>query len=162
IRRRADPPAQRRRDVPAVPAGRSEHSSGGGRSTWRRPERICLHQPGPGPGLGAVWERRAGRVPGTQGWHARLGRGRPGRTQPRGNIFTFAPGPRLKAGTGPVATVVQDVNGDGKPELLGSNSLSNNVMVLPGVGGGFFNDANPTTFSVGSQPGPLFVGNFDG
>ena len=48
------------------------------------------------------------------------------------------------------------------PDVLVSNSQSNNVMLLPGVGGGFFNDQSPTTFAVGSQPGPLFVGNFDG
>lgn len=82
--------------------------------------------------------------------------------QPQGNSFTFTPGPRLKAGFGPVSTVVKDVTGDGIPDVLVSNSLSNNVMLLPGVGSGFFNDVNPTTFSVGSQPGPLFVGNFDG
>ena len=41
-------------------------------------------------------------------------------------------------------------------------SGSNQVWVIPGVGGGFFNDQNPTIFSVGNQPGPLFVGNFDG
>ena len=34
--------------------------------------------------------------------------------------------------------------------------------LLPGVGGGFFNDQNPTIFPVGSNPGPLFVGSFDG
>ena len=76
--------------------------------------------------------------------------------------FTFVPGPRLQAGAGPVSTVVEDVTGDGFPDLLVSNSGSNNVMLLPGVGGGFFNDQNPTIFSVGSEPGPLFVGNFDG
>ena len=82
--------------------------------------------------------------------------------QPQGNSITFTPGPRLKAGSGPVSTVVKDVTGDGIPDVLVSNSQSNNVMLLPGVGGGFFNDVNPTTFSVGNQPGPLFVGNFDG
>jgi len=82
--------------------------------------------------------------------------------QKQGNSLTFIPGPRLEVGSGPVSTVVQDVNGDGKPDILVSNSLSNNVMLLPGVGGGFFNDQNPTIFSVGNQPGPLFVGNFDG
>ncbi len=82
--------------------------------------------------------------------------------QPQGSSLTFTPGPRLKAGAGPVSTVVQDVNGDGKPDVLVSNSLSNNVMLLPGVGGGFFNDTSPTTFAVGTNPGPIFVGNFDG
>ena len=80
----------------------------------------------------------------------------------QGNSITFIPGPRLKVGSGPVSTVVGDFLGNGKPDLLVSNSQSNNVMLLPGVGGGFFNDQNPTIFSVGSQPGPLFVGNFDG
>ena len=82
--------------------------------------------------------------------------------QTQGNSITFTPGPRLKAGSGPVSTVVKDVTGDGMPDVLVSNSQSNNVMLLPGVGGGFFNDQNPTIFPVGNQPGPLFVGNFDG
>jgi hypothetical protein len=91
--------------------------------------------------------------------------------------FTFVPGPRLQAGLGPVATVVQDVNGDGIPDLLVSDSGSNQVLLLPGVGGGFFNDANPSTIPagtppgplvtptiipVGTTPGPLLVGNFTG
>ena len=83
-------------------------------------------------------------------------------SQKQGNSITFIPGPRLKAGSGPVSTVVQDVNGDGKPDLLVSNSQSNNVMLLPGVGGGFFNDQNPRVFPVGNSPGPIFFGNFDG
>ena len=74
--------------------------------------------------------------------------------QPQGNSITFIPGPRLKAGSGPVSTVVQDVTGDGIPDILVSNSQSNNVMLLPGVGGGFFNDQNPTIFPVGNSPGP--------
>ena len=82
--------------------------------------------------------------------------------QPQGNSLTFTPGPRLKAGSGPVSTVVQDVTGDGLPDVLVSNSLSNNVRLLPGVGGGFFNDQKPTDFPVGISPGPVFVGNFDG
>ena len=82
--------------------------------------------------------------------------------QSQGNSFTFTPGPRLKAGSGPVSTVVQDVTGDGIPDVLVSNSQSNNVMLLPGVGGGFFNDQNPRVYPVGTSPGPMFVGNFDG
>jgi hypothetical protein len=34
--------------------------------------------------------------------------------------------------------------------------------VIPGVGGGFFNDRNPTIFDVGSKPGPILFGTFDG
>jgi predicted phosphodiesterase len=76
--------------------------------------------------------------------------------------FTFTQGPRLKVGSGPVATVVQDINGDGIPDLLVSNSGSNNVMLLPGRGGGFFSDQAPTVFPVGTNPGPIFVGDFNG
>ena len=65
-------------------------------------------------------------------------------------------------GIGPVSTVGQDVTGDGIPDLLVSNSGSNDVWLLPGVGGGFFNDQNPTVFPVGNSPGPIFVGNFNG
>jgi RNA polymerase sigma factor (sigma-70 family) len=82
--------------------------------------------------------------------------------QPQGTTFTFTPGPRLRVGSGPVSTVVQDVNGDGIPDILVSDSQSNNVILLPGVGGGFFNDQNPRVFPVGISPGPVFVGNFDG
>ena len=82
--------------------------------------------------------------------------------QKQGNSITFTPGPRLKAGSGPVSTVVKDVTGDGIPDVLVSNSQSNNVMLLPGVGGGFFKDQNPTVFPVGNSPGFIFFGNFDG
>ena len=85
-----------------------------------------------------------------------------------GGGFTFTNGPRLqlktptKQGIGPVATTVVNPPGGGPADLLVSNSGSNDVWLLPGVGGGFFNDQNPTIFPVGSNPGPLFVGNFDG
>jgi len=70
--------------------------------------------------------------------------------------------PRLKAGAGPAATVVMDVDKDGKPDILVSESLANQVRLLPGVGQGFFDDQNPTFFPVGTDPGPIFVGNFTG
>jgi hypothetical protein len=76
--------------------------------------------------------------------------------------FTFVAGPRLRGGTGPTSTVVQDVNGDGIPDLLVSDSGSNQVRLLPGVGGGFFNDQNPTIYSVGSAPNQVLVGTFTG
>ena len=73
-------------------------------------------------------------------------------------------GPRLNSGgIGPVSTVVgRFTPGSTNQDILVSNSGSNNVALLPGVGGGFFNDQNPQTFAVGNDPGPLFVGNFDG
>ena len=82
--------------------------------------------------------------------------------QGRGQDWMLTPGPRLKAGWGPTATVVSDVNGDGIPDILVSDSQSNDVRVLRGVGLGFFIDTNPTTFTTGSNPGPLIVGDFTG
>ncbi|MFI5457562.1 MAG: beta strand repeat-containing protein [Isosphaerales bacterium] len=79
-----------------------------------------------------------------------------------GNSFTFVPGPRLQAGVGPVSTVVADVFGNGVSDLVVANSGSNNVWLLQGIGNGFFNDQNPTIYSVGTNPDALFVGQFTG
>jgi hypothetical protein len=50
--------------------------------------------------------------------------------QAQGNSFTFVPGPRLQAGTGPVSTVVQETTGDvfvhGRP---GSGHLFSSVTI---------------------------------
>ena len=75
--------------------------------------------------------------------------------------FTFVPGPRLnlktakQQGIGPVATAIVPSPSGGPSSLAVSLSGSNQVWLIPGVGGGFFNDQNPTIFSVGNQPGPL-------
>jgi len=89
--------------------------------------------------------------------------------------WTMTPGPRLQTGgTAPVSTVVKDVTGpggqsDGILDLLVSNSGSNSVTVLPGTGGGFFNDqapvpqgapiapgtSAPIVIAVGANPGAL-------
>jgi hypothetical protein len=85
-----------------------------------------------------------------------------------GGGFTFVPGPRLslktatQQGLGPVATALVPSPTGGPPSLAVSLSGSNQVWVIPGVGGGFFNDQNPTIFPVGLNPGPIFVGTFDG
>lgn len=77
--------------------------------------------------------------------------------------WTLTLGPRLKTGgLGPVATFVQYLKGSSNPEILVCNSQSNTVSVLPGVGGGFFNDRDPQTFNVGQNPSDLAVGNFGG
>jgi hypothetical protein len=74
--------------------------------------------------------------------------------------FMFVQGPRLQAGYGPTSTVVRDVNGDAIPDLLVTDSGSNQVRLLPGVGNGFFNDQDPKNYSVGSAPAQVLVGNF--
>jgi hypothetical protein len=70
--------------------------------------------------------------------------------------WSLTPGPRLQTGgIGPVSTVVEDVNGDGLPDILVSNQVSGTVALLPGVGGGFFNDQNPLIRAAGDLPGTL-------
>ncbi len=79
--------------------------------------------------------------------------------QPVGNGFTFTQALRLKTGEGPTATVVSDIDGTGFPDILVSDSGSNNVLMFKGVGFGYF-DTTPIAFPTGDDPGPLFVGNF--
>ena len=82
-----------------------------------------------------------------------------GRTTPA--VKTLTPGPRLLAGMGPVSTTVHDVTGDGRPDILVSNSQSNTISLLPGVGNGFFNDRDAIRFATGLSPRQILVGNFD-
>jgi hypothetical protein len=82
--------------------------------------------------------------------------------QGRGASWTLTPGPRLAAGEGPVATVVNDADHDDVPDIFVANSGSNNVYQLRAVGGGFFDDDHPIVFPTGIDPEALFVGNFDG
>jgi hypothetical protein len=81
--------------------------------------------------------------------------------QSQGASWTLTQGPRLRAGAGPVSTVVADYLGRGLPDLLVANSESNNVYLLPGVGQGFFDDRDPQIFQTGSDPVQLIVGHFD-
>jgi hypothetical protein len=82
--------------------------------------------------------------------------------QGRGPAWTLTPSLRLTAGLGPTSTVVRDVSGTGNPDILVSDSQSNDVRLIKGVGGGFFNDTNPTIFSTGIGPTSVLVGNFTG
>ena len=75
---------------------------------------------------------------------------------------TIVPLPSTQQGIGPVATAIVPSATGGPPSLAVSLSGSNQVWVVPGVGGGFFNDQRPTIFNVGTNPGPIFFGNFDG
>jgi hypothetical protein len=81
-------------------------------------------------------------------------------TPTAGGGFTFTPGPRLQGGQGPTSTVVANVPGNSFADILVSDGNSDQVTLLPGVGNGFFNDQNPRTYSVGSDPSQIMIGNF--
>jgi hypothetical protein len=86
-----------------------------------------------------------------------------------GSSWTMTYGPRVKSGgIGPVSSVVTYLFGTSNPpDILASNSVSNNVGLLPGKGNGLFLDSNfvpqgtgggpttPTTFAVGTRPGAI-------
>ena len=64
----------------------------------------------------------------------------------QGNAISFEPGVRLKSdGSGPVSTVVGDYTGNGLPDILVTNSGSNNVVFLPGIGSNATATASSTT-----------------
>jgi hypothetical protein len=66
--------------------------------------------------------------------------------------WTLSNGPRLRAGSGPVQTLVSDETNDGVPDILVTNKQSNNVYLLAGLGLGFFDDRNPVIQPTGAQP----------
>lgn len=70
-------------------------------------------------------------------------------------------GPRLKSGgSGPIAVQAIFPASGGNPELMITNGQSGTLTLLPGVGGGNFNDQNPQVINLPGNPvltqGPTF------
>ncbi len=84
-------------------------------------------------------------------------------TSQTGGPISFQLGQRLSSGgSGPVATVVGTFSGNVYPDIMVTNSGSNDVTMLKGVQPGFFTDLNPRYYPVGTAPENSFVANFDG
>ncbi len=81
--------------------------------------------------------------------------------QGQGTDWTLLAGPRLRAGSGPAGTAIDDINADGIADIVVVNHHSNDVYFLAGLGRGFFNDRQPTVVPTGDGPEQLFVGHFD-
>jgi FG-GAP-like repeat len=74
--------------------------------------------------------------------------------------FTFVSGPRISAGFGPDGLLYGDIFGNGSDDLVVSDSSTNELMVIPSIGGGFFNAMNPMIIPLPESPGPLLPGFF--
>jgi hypothetical protein len=76
------------------------------------------------------------------------------------NSNLFRLGAFLNTGAGPEKVVVADINGDGRPDLLSANALSNSVSVFTNNGsGGFALASSPT---VGSDHDSLVAADVNG
>src|SRR6266436_6398742 len=64
------------------------------------------------------------------------------------------------AGYDPISVAVGDFNGDGVPDLVVADRVSNNVSVLLGNGDGTFQ--TPVAFATGTRPQSVAVGDFNG
>lgn len=73
---------------------------------------------------------------------------------------TFQPGVGYAAGAGADSIAVADFNGDGKLDVVTSNSQGNDISVLLGNGDGTFKPA--VNYAVPAAPGLLVVGDFNG
>lgn len=79
----------------------------------------------------------------------------------RGN-FVQAPGSPFRAGRHPYDVVVtNDVNNDGKLDLVTPNLRGNAIMVMLGDGKGSFADAAGAPFAVQTRPGYVAVGDLN-
>jgi hypothetical protein len=86
-------------------------------------------------------------------------------TSPGASSVSFSPHTDYVMANGPRAIQVGDVNGDGKPDLIATNGLDNNVSVFlnittPGASAPAF--SGRTDFATGNEPQTLCIADFNG
>ncbi len=79
----------------------------------------------------------------------------------QGADWTLEPRPRLQVGNDPVSTTVADVYGNSVPDIICVDQGSDDVEILRGIGGGFFDVNNPLVLPAGPGPIRAFIGRFD-
>ncbi len=76
--------------------------------------------------------------------------------------FSQASGSPISVGSHPRAVAVGDFNDDGNLDLAVANGGSNTVTILLGNGDGTFTPASGSPIAVGTNPGAIAVGDFNG
>jgi hypothetical protein len=69
---------------------------------------------------------------------------------------------RAHVGSDPTSVLVQDLSGQGTPDLVVTNAGDNTVAILPGTPGGLFDESAARILHTGDRPVQALVGNFDG
>ncbi len=78
----------------------------------------------------------------------------------QGQAYFNPPTNSYNSGTAPTSIITADLDGDGKMDLVTTNSTSNNVSVFLGTGNGNFGAA--TNFTVGTGPYAVVSADFNG
>ena len=68
----------------------------------------------------------------------------------------------MPVGLAPSSVSVQDVNGDGIPDLVVTCAGTNSIWILRGLGNGRFDDKHPLILSTGQEPVGAYTGDFTG
>jgi hypothetical protein len=75
--------------------------------------------------------------------------------------WTLVPLTRIPVGLGPTSTAVVPMPGQALPNILVSDSGSNQIQTLTPAGAGLY-AVSPIAIPTGNLPGPLLIGNFGG
>jgi hypothetical protein len=84
-------------------------------------------------------------------------------TNPQLTTASFTPAGNFPTGTYPWAIYINDLNDDGKPELITANSVGNNISILKNASSiGSISFDSKLDLTVGQDPKKIAIGDLDG